>query len=129
VISEPLKIAAPQDAPTAAETASQAASRDSGAFEDSQPSHLDQGFIERQYRYLMGVHAGLVADADGLEIAESGVNREKRGIAIELEDDAQRLAQLEIDGMLVARDVNRRDREKSSAEDCGTHIWNFRSER
>ena len=79
--------------------------------------------------YLMRVHAALVADADGLEIAESGVNREKRGIAIELEDDGQRLAQLEIDGMLVARDVNRRDREKSSAEDCGTHIWNFRSER
>ena len=50
VISEPLRIAAPQDDPTAAETASQAASRDSGAFEDSQPSHRDQCFIERQYR-------------------------------------------------------------------------------
>ena len=92
VISEPLRIAAPQDDPAAAETASQVASRDSGAFENSQPSRLDQGFIERQYRYLMRMHAALVADADGLELDESGVNREKQGVATELEDDGQRLA-------------------------------------
>jgi DnaK suppressor protein len=123
VISEPLRIAAPQDDPTASETASHVASRDSGAFEDSQLSHLDEGFIERQFRHLIQVHAALVADADGLEIDESGVNREKQGVATELEDDGQRLAQLEIDGMLVARDVKRLNRVRRALQKIAEHTY------
>lgn len=123
MISEPLRIAAPQGDAAAAETASQAASRDSGAFEASKPSHLDQGFIERQYRYLMRVHAALVTDADGLEIDERAVNREKRGIATELEDEGQRLAELKIDRMLVARDVNRLDRVRRALQKIAEHTY------
>jgi DnaK suppressor protein len=123
VISEPLKIAAPPGDPTASETASHVASRGSGAFEDSQSSHLDQDFIERQYRYLTQVHSALVADADGLEIDESGVNREKQGVAAELEDDGQRLAQLEIDGTLVARDITRLNRVRRALQKIAEHTY------
>jgi DnaK suppressor protein len=123
VISEPLIIAAPPGDLTASEAASHVASRDSGAFEDSQFSDLDQKFIERQYRYLTQVHAALVADADGLEIDESGENREKQGVAAELEDDGQRLAQLEIDGALVARDITRLNRVRRALQKIAEHTY------
>ena len=123
VIGEPLRIAAPQHDPTASETAIQVASGDSGTSEDSQSSHLNQGFIERQYRYLMRVRAALVADADGLEIDESGLNREKQGAAAEFEDDGQRLAQLEIDGILVERDLARLDRVRRALQKIAEHSY------
>lgn len=123
VISEPLSLAAPLGDPRASETASHAAPRDSRATEDSQSGHLDQAFMERQYRYLVRLREALLADAHGLEIEEGDLNREKQRAAAEFEDDGQRLAQLEIDGILVARDLRRLDRVNRALQKIEDHTY------
>ena len=103
VIREPISIAGPQ--------------------ENSQSGHLDQAFIELQYRYLVRLHEELVADVQELEMDERDLNRQKRGAAAELEDDGQRLAQLEIDGILVARDLTRLDRVRRALQKIAEHTY------
>ncbi len=70
---------------------------------------LDGDFIERQRHYLMRLRASLKRSAQSAESDEAAVNADKDG-AGESEDDAQRLAALELNGNLVVRDIARLER-------------------
>jgi DnaK suppressor protein len=70
-------------------------------------SGLDTAFIEKQRRYLSKLRMALLAAAQASEADEASVNAESRGGPREPEDDAQKLAALELDGQLVAHDIAR----------------------
>ena len=69
-------------------------------------SKLDVPFIEKQRQRLTKLRAALLAAAQRDETEEANVKSETGG-AQEYEDDAQRLAMLELDGTLVVRDIQR----------------------
>jgi DnaK suppressor protein len=70
---------------------------------------LDAAFIDKQRRYLTDLHAALLSAVQDDEADEASVNSASAGGPREYEDDAQRLAALELDGNLVVRDVERLD--------------------
>lgn len=74
---------------------------------NSEAERLDRAFIERQRRRLTELREELVDATQGEEADEKDVNSQSSGQAEEYEDDAQRLAMLELDGNLVARNVRR----------------------
>lgn len=63
-------------------------------------SRLDPGFIDRQKRRLSELHNELLASRRSEEREQSNVNDELGGQAREYEDDAQKLAALELQGNL-----------------------------
>lgn len=69
-------------------------------------SRLDPAFIEKQRQTLMKLRAELSSAARQEEAEEAAVNEENAGPR-EYEDDAQKLATLEIDGALRVRDLER----------------------
>jgi DnaK suppressor protein len=69
-------------------------------------SKLDVHFIEKQRQYLTKLRAALLAAARGDEADEANIKSENGGPR-EYEDDAQRMAMLEVDGNLVVRDIER----------------------
>jgi DnaK suppressor protein len=69
-------------------------------------SKPDMPFIEKQRHRLTKLRAALLAAAQRDEAEEADIKSEKGG-AQESEDDAQRLAMLELDGNLVVRDIQR----------------------
>ena len=69
-------------------------------------SKLDVTFIEKQRHRLTKLRAALLTVAQRDEAEEANIKSEKGG-AQEHEDDAQRLAMLELDGNLVVRDIQR----------------------
>lgn len=72
---------------------------------------LDAAFIEKQRHRLNKVRAELVAAARAGESEEDNVRSQSAGSGSrEYEDDAQRLDMLELEGNLVARDVQRLER-------------------
>ena len=74
----------------------------------TQPPHLEAAFIEKQRQRLNRLRDDLLAAARGEESDETNVRSESADSASrEYEDDAQRLAMLELEGNLVARDVVR----------------------
>lgn len=70
-------------------------------------SGLDAAFVQKQRQYLIRLRESLVAAAEASESDEAQVNSENLGVALEYEDDAQRLDALERDGNLVSRDLER----------------------
>jgi DnaK suppressor protein len=68
---------------------------------------FDAAFIERQRQSLTKLRASLLRAAKDDEGDEAAINAESGGGAHEYEDDAQKLAMLELEGNLVARDVKR----------------------
>jgi DnaK suppressor protein len=76
----------------------------------SAKSGLDAAFVQKQRQDLIRLRESLVAAAQASESEEAEVNRENLGVALEYEDDAQRLDALERDGNLVSRDVGRLER-------------------
>jgi DnaK suppressor protein len=69
---------------------------------------FDAAFIERQRQSLTKLRASLLRAAKDDEGDEAAINAESGGGgAHEYEDDAQKLAMLELEGNLVARDVQR----------------------
>jgi DnaK suppressor protein len=68
---------------------------------------LDAAFIEQQRQALTKLRASLVSAADDDEADEEATKASSAGDAHEYEDDAQKLAALELDGNLVVRDVAR----------------------
>lgn len=77
------------------------------ASTDSSEQRFDRAFIERQRQRLTKLRDELVDAAQGEEAEEKEVNSQSNGQAEEYEDDAQRLTKLELDGILVARNVQR----------------------
>src|SRR3984893_3446354 len=73
----------------------------------SKAERFDKAFIERQRQRLMKLRDELVDATQGEEAEEKEVNFQSSGQAEEYEDDAQRLETLELDGVLVARNVQR----------------------
>jgi DnaK suppressor protein len=69
-------------------------------------SKLDNLFIEKQRQYLTRLRAELLAARLRDEADEDNIKSERGGVQ-EYEDDAQRLAMLELDGNLVVRDIQR----------------------
>ncbi|HEY2399550.1 MAG TPA: hypothetical protein VGI23_04300 [Steroidobacteraceae bacterium] len=71
---------------------------------------LDPGFVEKQRQALLKLRVVLLnATRDG-EADEAAIKEESAGGPREFEDDAQKLATLELDGNLVVRDVARLER-------------------
>jgi DnaK suppressor protein len=68
---------------------------------------LDPAFIERQRRRLVDLRNSLATVTADEQGDEDSVNEQSSGEAIEYEDDAQRLATLELDGNLIARNAKR----------------------
>jgi len=84
---------------------------------------LDKEFVERQRKRLMRLRLE-IADATQAKVdEEAGINAQSSGEAVESEDDAQRLTMLELDGNLVARDIQRLAQIKRALEkiDEGTY--------
>jgi DnaK suppressor protein len=83
----------------------------------SNAPQLDAAFIEKQRHRLNKVRAELIAAARGAESDEDNVRAESANSASrEYEDDAQRLDMLELEGNLVARDVQRLERVNRALE-------------
>jgi DnaK suppressor protein len=70
-------------------------------------ARLDTTFIERQRKHLMRIRSEIQDAMQAKEAEEAGINSQSAGEALENEDDAQRLAMLELDGNLVARNIRR----------------------
>jgi DnaK suppressor protein len=71
---------------------------------------LDPAFVAKQRQTLTKLRATLLTAAKGDEADEADIKGESPGGAREYEDDAQRLATLELDGNLVVRDIARLER-------------------
>jgi len=71
---------------------------------------LDPAFVEKQRQALLKLRVTLVNAARDDEADEADIKEESTGGPREFEDDAQRLATLELDGNLVVRDVARLER-------------------
>jgi DnaK suppressor protein len=71
---------------------------------------LDPAFVEKQRQALLKLRAVLLnATRDG-EADEAEIKEESAGGPREFEDDAQKLATLELEGNLVGRDMARLER-------------------
>jgi DnaK suppressor protein len=70
---------------------------------------LDAAFVEKQRHVLVELRKTLLDAAQDDEADEARVNESGSGPR-EYEDDAQKLAMLELDGNLVVRDIERLDR-------------------
>jgi DnaK suppressor protein len=67
----------------------------------------DAAFMEKQRRYLVELRTALLAAAQTDEDEEADVKRESADRPREYEDDAQKLADLELEGNLVVRSLER----------------------
>lgn len=70
----------------------------------------DAGFLEKQRQALLRLRETLLAAAQLAEAGEADVRAERAGAAGEYEDDGQELDELERDGNLVVRQVERLER-------------------
>jgi DnaK suppressor protein len=70
-------------------------------------STLDEAYLEQRRRELMALRATLKSAGSAERAEESQVNANAAGEAREFEDDAQKLATLELEGTLEARDTGR----------------------
>ncbi len=70
-------------------------------------SRLDPAFIKRQHQRLVELRAQLRRATRAGEAEEGGLNAQSQNEAREFEEDAQKLAMLEVEGTLVAHDVRR----------------------
>jgi len=68
---------------------------------------FDAAFIDRQRQNLLRLQASLRMAARSSESDESDVRDDAANEALESEDDAQKLAALELDANLVVRDLER----------------------
>jgi DnaK suppressor protein len=70
-------------------------------------SRLDAAFVEKQRQQLLRLRASLRTAARESEAEETGIEDAAADSARELEDEAQKLDALELQGTLVARDAER----------------------
>ena len=74
---------------------------------NSEAATLDKVFIERQRQRLIQLHEELSRTTQAEATEEAGIQSQSLGEAQESEDDAQRLALLDIDGTVIARNTQR----------------------
>jgi len=70
-------------------------------------SILDEAYLEQRRRELKALRATLLSAGSAERAEEAQVNEGASGEAREFEDDAQKLATLELEGTLEARDTDR----------------------
>jgi DnaK suppressor protein len=70
-------------------------------------SGSEKTFLDRQRARLLQLRVEVLRAIKAEEIEETGIREESLGAAQESEDDAQRLALLELDGTLVRRNIER----------------------
>jgi DnaK suppressor protein len=70
-------------------------------------SHIDSVFLEQQRVRLLELRRQIEQSIGSGQSQERDFSGQSAGEAQESEDDAQRLAQLEVDGTLVGRDLGR----------------------
>lgn len=68
----------------------------------SQKSRLDQEFLDRQKRRLIGLRMQILEVRQGQQSEQASANSGASGEAHEYEDDAQKLVTLELQGNLAA---------------------------
>ena len=68
---------------------------------------LDQAFIDQQRRRLTALRDQLLRATQAGEAEEAGIRSQSLGEAHESEDDAQKLAMLELEGTAVERSMQR----------------------
>jgi DnaK suppressor protein len=73
----------------------------------AETSRFDKAFIERQREHLTRARAEILDAMQTRKAEEADINSQSSGEALESEDDAQRLAMLELDGNLIAREIQR----------------------
>jgi DnaK suppressor protein len=81
-----------------------------GVIVTADTQKLDKSFIEKQRHSLLKLRAALLGAAVRDENEEAASQTEAANGAQEYEDDAQRLAALELEGNLVVRDAGRLER-------------------
>jgi len=83
------------------------ASLNAGASVSSKTPVFDQAFIQKQRRQLTKLREELLPSMKAEEKEETQLHSQSVGDAHEAEDDAQKLAMLEIEGTAVARNIER----------------------
>ena len=73
----------------------------------SNKSRLDRTFLAQQKQRLTALRSQILGVRRGQESEQAGTNAEESGLAREFEDDAQKLATLELQGNLAAVDNQR----------------------
>jgi DnaK suppressor protein len=73
----------------------------------SKGQEFDQAFLRRQREALTRLRRELLRTVKAKESEEGDIRTQSLGEAHESEDDAQKLAMLEVDGQLVSRDMQR----------------------
>jgi len=73
----------------------------------SKTPRFDKAFLERKRRQLLELRNQVQKNSDAGEADEGAIKNESGVQAREYEDDAQKLAMLEMDGNLVIRDLGR----------------------
>jgi DnaK suppressor protein len=79
-------------------------------------SHLDAGFVDKQRKYLIRLRDALKSVAQSDLADEANTKTDSAAGPREFEDDAQKLAALELDGNLVVRDFERLERVNRALE-------------
>jgi DnaK suppressor protein len=74
---------------------------------NSKSPTLDKAFIQKQQQQLTKLRQQLLTTTQAEEAEEAGIHSQSIGEAHESEDDAQKLAQLEVEGIAVARNAQR----------------------
>jgi len=74
---------------------------------NSKTPRFDKAFLERKRRQLLELRDQVHKNSDADEAEEGAIKNESVLQAREYEDDAQKLAMLEMDGNLVIRDLGR----------------------
>jgi DnaK suppressor protein len=77
---------------------------------NSKAPRFDKAFIARKHDQLTKLRQQVLKSTRAGTAEEGNINSESAGQAREYEDDAQRLANLELDGTLVGHDVRRLQR-------------------
>lgn len=70
-------------------------------------SGSEKVFLNRQRERLLKLRADVSSTAEAEEVEETGIQEQSLGEAHESEDDAQRLALLDVEGTLVGRNIRR----------------------
>jgi DnaK suppressor protein len=92
---------------------------------NSKTHPLDQAFIEKQRHKLTTLRAELLRTTQASETEEAQITAQSLGEAHESEDDAQRLAMLEIEGHVVARDLQRLSRVERALQKIDEGTYGF----
>jgi DnaK suppressor protein len=77
---------------------------------NAKTSKFDQAFLEQQRRHLDQLRSELLQSVENSEADETGARSVNDEGSREYEEDAQKLAALELDENLVVRDIDRLER-------------------